>query len=36
MQKITINDKNYPELLKKISNPPQQIYFQGKLKKSAN
>ena len=33
MQKITINDKNFPELLKKIPNPPQQIYFQGTLQK---
>jgi len=34
MQKITIKDQNFPELLKKIPNPPQQIYFQGELKKS--
>ena len=31
MNKITIKDKNYPELLKKISNPPQQLYFNGHL-----
>ena len=38
MQKITINDKNYPELLKKIPNPPEQLYFKGTLqfKKSKN
>jgi len=34
MQKITINDKNYPELLKQIPNPPQELYFEGTLKKS--
>ena len=34
MQKITINDKNYPELLKKIPNPPKELYFEGTLKKS--
>jgi DNA processing protein len=34
MQKITINDKNFPELLKKIPNPPEEIYFRGELRKS--
>lgn len=34
MQKISINDKNYPELLKKIPNPPQELYFEGALQKS--
>jgi len=33
MQIITIKDKNYPELLKKIYNPPQKLYIFGKLKK---
>ena len=31
MNKITIKDKNYPELLKKISNPPLELYFNGNL-----
>ena len=34
MQRITINDKNYPDLLKQIPNPPQELYFEGTLKKS--
>ncbi len=32
MQKITINDKNFPKLLKKIPNPPKEIYVAGDLK----
>lgn len=32
IKKITINDKNYPVLLKKIKNPPQIIYFLGEIK----
>ncbi len=28
---ITLKDKNYPELLKKIKNPPQELYIKGKL-----
>lgn len=34
MRKITINEKNYPELLKKISNPPKELYIEGELGKS--
>ncbi|MBU4369360.1 DNA-processing protein DprA [Patescibacteria group bacterium] len=34
MQKITIKDENFPELLKKIPNPPQQLYFEGTLNKT--
>ena len=26
---ITIKDKNYPELLKKIKNPPEKLYVEG-------
>jgi DNA processing protein len=29
---ITVDDKNYPRLLKEIYSPPQLIYFKGKLK----
>ena len=28
---ISIRDKNYPELLKKISNPPKILYFKGEI-----
>lgn len=31
IKKITIKDKNYPKLLKKISNPPETLYFRGKI-----
>ena len=31
MNKVYISDKNYPELLKKISNPPSELYFNGNL-----
>ena len=34
MNKISLKDKNYPELLKKIPNPPKELYFNGILKKS--
>ena len=34
MQKITIKDKNYPELLKQIYDPPKELYINGELKKS--
>ncbi|MCH7759194.1 DNA-protecting protein DprA [Patescibacteria group bacterium] len=33
MQKITIKDKNYPQLLKQIYDPPKQLYILGKLEK---
>ncbi|MGB9743335.1 MAG: DNA-processing protein DprA [Minisyncoccales bacterium] len=33
IKKITLADKNYPALLKKIKNPPQILYCQGELKK---
>ncbi|OQX71507.1 DNA protecting protein DprA [Candidatus Parcubacteria bacterium 4484_255] len=33
IQTITIKDKDYPELLKKIYNPPQKLYIFGELKK---
>ncbi|MBU4370105.1 DNA-processing protein DprA [Patescibacteria group bacterium] len=32
MQTIHIKDKNYPELLKEIYNPPQTLYINGQLK----
>ena len=32
IEKITINDKNYPALLKQIINPPKVLYFKGKIK----
>jgi len=31
IEKITIQDKEYPELLRKISEPPEKLYFKGKL-----
>lgn len=33
MEKIAIDNENYPELLKKISNPPRILYFEGNLRK---
>jgi DNA processing protein len=33
IQKINRQNKNYPEILKKIYDPPEQIYYQGLLKK---
>jgi len=33
MNKVVIKDKNYPELLKKISNSPSELYFDGNLGK---
>lgn len=33
IKEITIEDKNYPELLKKISDPPRVLYFKGEFKK---
>lgn len=33
IQKIDFGDKNYPELLKKIPDPPKVLYFRGELKK---
>lgn len=32
IKKITINDKDYPEVLKKIKNAPETLYFKGGLK----
>jgi len=32
MKNILINDKNYPELLKSIKKPPQQLYIEGNEK----
>lgn len=32
IKKISLADKNYPALLKKIKKPPQILYFQGELK----
>ena len=32
MEKITIEDKDYPEQLKKIKNAPEALYFRGKIK----
>jgi DNA processing protein len=29
VKKITINDENYPEILKNIPNPPKQLYILG-------
>ncbi|XOA42617.1 MAG: DNA-processing protein DprA [Candidatus Nealsonbacteria bacterium] len=31
IEKITIQDKEYPELLRKISEPPEKLYFKGEL-----
>ena len=33
IKEIKIEDKNYPELLKKIPNPPKILYFKGIFKK---
>ena len=33
---ITINDKEYPEVLKKIKKPPKVIYFKGRIAPSKN
>ena len=33
IKEIKIEDKNYPELLKKIPDPPKTLYFRGELKK---
>jgi len=33
IQILTIKDKNYPELLKKIYDPPSKLYVSGELKK---
>lgn len=33
IKKINIKDKNYPELLKTIANPPETLYIKGELKK---
>jgi len=32
IRKITIDDENYPKLLKKIANPPKVLYFKGNIK----
>ncbi len=32
IEKITIEDKEYPQLLKKISNPPKVLYVKGEIK----
>jgi DNA processing protein len=32
MDKISVEDQNYPVLLKEISKPPQELYFAGELK----
>lgn len=31
MEKISIEDKKYPELLRKIKNPPKVLYYEGKI-----
>ena len=31
IEKISIENKNYPQILKKIKNPPKVIYFSGKI-----
>lgn len=33
MNKVDIRNKNYPDLLKEIGKPPQELYFEGELKK---
>jgi DNA processing protein len=33
IKKLNINDENYPKLLKSIKNPPQALYYSGKIKK---
>ena len=32
MIKITVEDNNYPEQLRKIENPPKQLYLEGNTK----
>jgi len=32
IKRITINDQNYPELLRKIKNPPKNLYFRGDIR----
>ncbi|MFH1656632.1 MAG: DNA-processing protein DprA [Candidatus Nealsonbacteria bacterium] len=34
IKKITINDPDYPKLLKKILNPPKVLYYKGNIKNS--
>lgn len=34
IQKVTINHKNYPAILKTIKRPPQEIFFRGQLEQS--
>ena len=34
IEKITIDDKNYPADLKKIKNPPKILYFRGEIKQN--
>jgi len=36
IKKISIEDKNYPNLLKEISNPPRALYYRGELKNDEN
>lgn len=36
MKEVSINDKNYPKLLKKIKNPPKVLYYNGELKTEEN
>jgi len=36
IKKITIKDKDYPNLLKKIKNPPQILYYKGKILSEEN
>lgn len=31
IEKITIENKQYPDSLRKIKNPPKQLYFQGNI-----
>lgn len=31
IEKITIENKQYPDSLRKIKNPPKQLYFQGDI-----
>jgi DNA processing protein len=36
IKSLSIEDKNYPSLLKKIKNPPKVIYFLGEIKEKEN
>ncbi len=36
IKKISIEDKNYPKLLKKIANPPKILYYLGEIKGKEN